>query len=169
MDDLLKDAIADAKAVRETAITNAKLALEEAFTPKLQNMLSQKIQNEVENEGMHDDDEEALGTGQDHPVEECGHGQDHLRRDLPRARCLRDGQALRRVDPGECLGPVQHRRQPHHRFRRIRSGLCDQVHHPASAPERQPGRSGHFRRAAICAAAGCGCDRRRLNGRKDMT
>ena len=31
MDDLLKDAIADAKAVRETAIANAKLALEEAF------------------------------------------------------------------------------------------------------------------------------------------
>jgi len=65
MDDLLKDAIADAKAVRETAIANAKLALEEAFTPKLQNMLSQKIQNEIEideeedekEEGMHDDDE----------------------------------------------------------------------------------------------------------------
>ena len=50
MDDLLKDAIADAKAVRETAIANAKIALEEAFTPKLQNMLSQKIQNEVEDD-----------------------------------------------------------------------------------------------------------------------
>ena len=32
MDDLLKDAIADAKAVRETALQNAKVALEEAFT-----------------------------------------------------------------------------------------------------------------------------------------
>ena len=32
MDDLLKDAIADAKAVRETALANAKIALEEAFT-----------------------------------------------------------------------------------------------------------------------------------------
>ena len=31
MDDLLKDAIADAKAVRETALANAKMALEEAF------------------------------------------------------------------------------------------------------------------------------------------
>jgi len=30
--DLLKEAIADAKAVKETAIANAKLALEEAFT-----------------------------------------------------------------------------------------------------------------------------------------
>ena len=50
MDDLLKEAIADAKAVRETALENAKMALEEAFTPRLQNMLSQKIQNEIEDE-----------------------------------------------------------------------------------------------------------------------
>lgn len=57
MDDLLKDAIADAKAVRETAIANAKLALEEAFTPKLQNMLSQKIQNEIEIDEEERDDE----------------------------------------------------------------------------------------------------------------
>ena len=35
MDDLLKEAIADAKAVRETALANAKVALEEAFTPRL--------------------------------------------------------------------------------------------------------------------------------------
>ena len=50
MDDLLKEAIADAKAVRETALENAKMALEEAFTPRLQNMLSQKIQTELEDE-----------------------------------------------------------------------------------------------------------------------
>ena len=48
MDDLLKEAIADAKAVRETALANAKIALEEAFTPRLTSMLSQKIQHEVE-------------------------------------------------------------------------------------------------------------------------
>ncbi len=41
--DLLKEAIADAKAVKETAITNAKLALEEAFTPHLKSMLSAKL------------------------------------------------------------------------------------------------------------------------------
>ena len=42
MDDLLKEAIADAKAVRETALENAKIALEEAFTPRLKSMLSKK-------------------------------------------------------------------------------------------------------------------------------
>ena len=58
MDDLLKDAIADAKAVRETALANAKIALEEAFTPRIQSMLSQKIQSEVEDEEVpHDEDE----------------------------------------------------------------------------------------------------------------
>ena len=41
---LLEEAIADAKAVRETAIANAKAALEEAFTPHLKSMLSEKIQ-----------------------------------------------------------------------------------------------------------------------------
>ena len=45
--DLLADAIADAKAVKEVAIANAKAALEEAFTPHLKNMLAQKI-NEME-------------------------------------------------------------------------------------------------------------------------
>ena len=45
--DLLADAIADAKAVKEVAIANAKAALEEAFTPHLKDMLSQKI-NEME-------------------------------------------------------------------------------------------------------------------------
>jgi hypothetical protein len=45
--DLLADAIADAKAVKEVAIANAKAALEEAFTPHLKNMLAQKI-NEMD-------------------------------------------------------------------------------------------------------------------------
>ena len=45
---LLKEAIADAKAVRETAIQNAKIALEEAFTPRLQSILSRKLQAEME-------------------------------------------------------------------------------------------------------------------------
>mgnify|MGYP003133439426 CR=1 FL=1 len=64
MDDLLREAIADAKAVRETALANAKIALEEAFTPRLQSMLSKKIANEMEDkdeeemdEAMHDKEE----------------------------------------------------------------------------------------------------------------
>jgi hypothetical protein len=70
MDDLLKDAIADAKAVRETALENAKIALEEAFTPRLQSMLSKKIQSEMEHED--EDDVEERAHEDEDEVEERG-------------------------------------------------------------------------------------------------
>ena len=61
MSDLLKEAIADAKAVRETALQNAKMALEEAFTPHLKSMLSAKLaEDDIEEDDnpFADDDEE---------------------------------------------------------------------------------------------------------------
>ena len=70
MDDLLKEAIADAKAVRETALENAKMALEEAFTPRLQNMLSQKIQTEMEDEDEEDMDEISYKEDDEDPSDE---------------------------------------------------------------------------------------------------
>jgi len=75
MGDILKEAIADAKAVRETALENAKMALEEAFTPQIKSMLSAKLKEEEleedevpvteeededeAEEGMREDDDEA--------------------------------------------------------------------------------------------------------------
>jgi hypothetical protein len=61
--DLLKEAIADAKAVKEMAIANAKSALEEAFTPRIKEMFSAKLhemdsEEELE-EMMKDEMEEA--------------------------------------------------------------------------------------------------------------
>jgi hypothetical protein len=67
MNDLLKEAIADAKAVREVALANAKLALEEAFTPRLQSMLSQKLAEEAE---MDDEDVPAMEAMEVHDEEE---------------------------------------------------------------------------------------------------
>ena len=59
---LLKEAIADAKAVRETALANAKLQLEEAFTPRLKSILSQKLRAEAEDieadDEIHEEEEE---------------------------------------------------------------------------------------------------------------
>jgi hypothetical protein len=52
--EMLKEAIADAKAVKETAIANAKAALEEAFAPQLKSMLSMKLQEMEEVEEMED-------------------------------------------------------------------------------------------------------------------
>jgi hypothetical protein len=48
---LFKEAIADAKAVREAALKNAKAVLEEALTPQLQSMYAAKLQ-EMEDEEL---------------------------------------------------------------------------------------------------------------------
>lgn len=61
--ELFKEAIADAKAVREAALANAKAALEEALTPKLQSMLSAKLQEMEYEEG-------AMGGYTDENLEE---------------------------------------------------------------------------------------------------
>ena len=68
MSDILKEAIADAKAVRETALQNAKMALEEAFTPQLKSMLSAKLKED----DMEDEfgDEEEMGLEPEVPAEE---------------------------------------------------------------------------------------------------
>ena len=82
MSDLLKEAIADAKAVRETALANAKMALEEAFTPHLKSMLSAKLaEDDIEEdeeviEGEHEDEE-----GEDEEDQEEGYGSDRMPRD----------------------------------------------------------------------------------------
>ena len=80
MGDILKEAIADAKAVRETALQNAKMALEEAFTPQLKNMLSAKLkEDELEEsdpvvEDEHEDEEE---------VDEFGHDDEEAGEEVP--------------------------------------------------------------------------------------
>ena len=73
--DLLKEAIADAKAVKETALANAKIALEEAFAPRINAMLSAKLAEEYadeddvnsvdEHEVMYQDDDEESGMDMD--------------------------------------------------------------------------------------------------------
>jgi|NOAtaT_7_FD_contig_123_51355_length_1447_multi_5_in_0_out_1_1 hypothetical protein len=44
---LLKEAIADAEAVRETAVANAKLVLEEAITPQIRDMIARRLRVEA--------------------------------------------------------------------------------------------------------------------------
>ena len=53
--ELLKEAIADAKAVREVALQNAKMALEEAFDSKIKNMLSAKLAEEIGEDVLDED------------------------------------------------------------------------------------------------------------------
>lgn len=72
-DNLLRDAIADAKLVKETALANAKLALEEAFTPHLTSMLSTKLRNEADDDFGAGDEEDVLDIdGSDDELHEIG-------------------------------------------------------------------------------------------------
>jgi hypothetical protein len=71
--DLLKEAIADAKAVKETAIANAKAALEEAFTPQIKSMLAAQILAEEEED---DDLAEADKVNMEKDEMEEGYGMD---------------------------------------------------------------------------------------------
>ena len=59
--DLLKEAIADAKVVKETAIANAKLALEETFNPFMKERLS-AVLAEMDNDVMDENEEELEET-----------------------------------------------------------------------------------------------------------
>ncbi len=78
MGDILKEAIADAKAVRETALENAKMALEEAFTPQIKNMLSAKLKEDeveesnpvVEDEDMDDEMGDEMDDEEEVPAED---------------------------------------------------------------------------------------------------
>ncbi len=68
--DLLKQAIADAKAVKETALANAKIALQEAFAPRLESMLHSKLIAEIEDEEMDMDAEAGMEAGAEAGMED---------------------------------------------------------------------------------------------------
>ncbi len=78
--DLLKQAIAEAKTIREAAIANAKEALEESLTPHLKEMLAQKLQEmerdeededeNVKNENIYEAEEEEVEAEEGEEAEE---------------------------------------------------------------------------------------------------
>ena len=60
----LKEAIADAKTVKESAIANAKIALEEAFQPQLKSMLAAKLE-EMDDDSMDEAEDEVYEAKKD--------------------------------------------------------------------------------------------------------
>ena len=82
--ELLKEAIADAKAVREVALQNAKMALEEAFDSKIKNMLSARLAEELEEdveleeEYMEDEKSEGMSYDEDDKVDEMSYDEDDV-------------------------------------------------------------------------------------------
>ncbi len=72
---MLKESIAEAKVLKETAIANAKLALEETFTPRLKDMFEKKLQEMEEEENDEDlvlenEDEEIVKEEEEEKTED---------------------------------------------------------------------------------------------------
>ena len=68
---IFSEAIAEAKAIRETAMQNAKLALEEAFTPRIQEMMNNRLSTLAEDEEIEEDFTPSRGSMPgDEPIDE---------------------------------------------------------------------------------------------------
>jgi hypothetical protein len=84
--ELLKEAIADAKAVREVALQNAKMALEEAFDSKIKSMLSAKLAEEIEEdvelEETYDEDEKSEGMSYEEDDKDAANEEFDLEEDI---------------------------------------------------------------------------------------
>jgi len=70
--DILKDAIAQAKVLREVAVENAKTILMESFEPKINGILSQKLTSEMDG----DDEEENFEDDGLEETEDPGEGEE---------------------------------------------------------------------------------------------
>ena len=101
MRDLLKEAIADAKAVRETALLNAKAALEEAFTPQLKNMLSAKLREDEFEDEEEVGGEEEFGDEEEVPAEEGTYEDEEFGDESPRLEPGRIPVSLRPPAQGQ--------------------------------------------------------------------
>lgn len=84
--ELLKEAIADAKAVREVALQNAKMALEEAFDSKIKSMLSAKLAEEIEEdvelEEVYEEDETSEGMSYEEDDKDAANEEFDLEEDI---------------------------------------------------------------------------------------
>ena len=92
----LKEAIADAKTVKESAIANAKVALEETFTPQLKSMLARRLE-EMENM----DETEDVDEGYDEEVNEMAGMDDVMEEEMDLDEILAELDALNEEDPDE--------------------------------------------------------------------
>ena len=93
MSNLYQDAILDAKALRASAMANAKAALEEAFEPKIQEMIRLKLQEEEEEVEEAKDVEEG--------IEEMKDGVEEMKHDDMKEEYSEDGMKEENYDINE--------------------------------------------------------------------
>jgi hypothetical protein len=93
--DLLKQAIADAEAVRETAVANAKLVLEESITPQIRDMIARRLRVEAENADHDTDEKEEL---EEEVVEETADEVNEAEHESATEKPHEDGEAVGGAD-----------------------------------------------------------------------
>jgi hypothetical protein len=108
---LLKEAIADAKAVKETAIANAKAALEEAFTPYLKEKLAAKLaeMDDMEENELEEAEKNEKGMKEDFDMDESeqtdeAYEMDETKHDMEEAKGIEEmdlDELLRELDEME--------------------------------------------------------------------
>jgi len=106
---MLKEAIADAKALKETAIANAKAALEEAFEPRLKSMLSAKLEKmEKEEESEEAKMNEANKKYKDDDRKDGGESKETKRTErMKYGKDLAEGDYMDEVDLDELLAELE--------------------------------------------------------------
>jgi len=111
--DLLKEAIADAKAVKETAIANAKAALEEAFTPMLREKLAAKLAEMDEMDEAKEMDEmkkkeveETYDMEEGYEMDEAKE-MDEMKHDMDEAAEMDEAEKMDEVDLDELLKELE--------------------------------------------------------------
>ncbi len=105
--ELFKQAIADAKSVRDAAVANAKAALEETFTPKIMSMLSTKLQ-ELEEEGLEEKKVEEEGYGKTEEGHEAtiGYGAASQKPQIEGDE-MEEGDSIEEADLDEILAQLE--------------------------------------------------------------
>ncbi len=104
MSNLYQDAILDAKALRASAMANAKAALEEAFEPKIQEMLRLKLSeelDEVEELEEVDELEEKKDEVSETELEEKKDGVEEVKHDEVKEEYSEDGNMEENYDINE--------------------------------------------------------------------
>lgn len=87
---LLQEAIAEAKTIRQAAITNAKEALEESLTPHLKEMLAKKLQEMDEADNEEVVDENINSTEDEHELINSVNEEEEAEEEMPAEEPVED-------------------------------------------------------------------------------
>ena len=105
--ELFKEAIADAKAVKEAAIANAKVALEEAFAPFLREKLTQKLSEMEDGTAYEVEEETEETTDENYMKDEMAEEKDAMDAPVDEMAMWDDGETIDELNLDELLAELE--------------------------------------------------------------